>query len=68
MNYLAAGFVAVWLLVMIYVVFMAVRQGKLEQEMANLEEVLQEKRAKCARREILTGQTAIALKNAGNCV
>ncbi len=44
MNYLAAGFIAVWLLVMIYVVYMAVRQGKLEQEMATIEEALQDQR------------------------
>lgn len=45
MNYLAAGFIAVWLLVLIYVVFMALRQGKLEQELLSLEEALQEQRA-----------------------
>ncbi len=44
MNYLAAAFIAVWLLVMVYVVFMALRQGKLEQEMQSLEEALQEQR------------------------
>jgi len=44
MTYLAAGFAAVWLLVMIYVVFMALRQGKLETELAGLEEALQEQR------------------------
>ncbi len=45
MNYLAAGFIAVWLLVLIYVVFMALRQGKLEQELLGLEEALQEQRS-----------------------
>jgi CcmD family protein len=44
MGYLAAGFVAIWLLVMVYVVFMALRQGKLEQELVGLEEALQEQR------------------------
>ena len=44
MGYLAAGFVAIWLLVMVYVVFMALRQGKLEQELLGLEEALQEQR------------------------
>lgn len=44
MTYLAAGFVAVWVLVMIYVVFMTLRQGKLERELAGLEETLQEQR------------------------
>lgn len=44
MTYLAAGFIAVWMLVMIYVVFMALRQGKLEKELAGLEETLQEQR------------------------
>jgi CcmD family protein len=44
MTYLAAGFIAVWLLVLIYVVFMTLRQGKLEQELMGLEEALQEQR------------------------
>lgn len=44
MGYLAAGFIAVWLLVMIYVVFMSLRQRRLEEELAGIEEQLQARR------------------------
>lgn len=40
MNYLVAGFTAVWLLVTVYLVFMGQRQGKLEQELQSLEELV----------------------------
>ena len=43
MGFLAAGFIAVWLLVTVYVVFMTLRQRKLEKEMASLEEALRER-------------------------
>ena len=40
MQYLAAAFIAVWLLVTIYLVFIGSRQRKLEQELAALQESL----------------------------
>lgn len=43
MGFLAAAFIAIWLLVTLYVVFMTLRQRKLEQELAGLEEALREK-------------------------
>lgn len=43
MQYLAAAFIAVWLLVTVYVVFMALRQRKLEQELLGLEEALRDR-------------------------
>jgi len=43
MGFLAAAFIAVWALVTVYVVFMTLRQRKLEQEMAGLEEALRER-------------------------
>ncbi len=42
MQYLAAAFIAVWLLVTLYVVYMALRQRKLEQELLGLEEALRD--------------------------
>jgi CcmD family protein len=44
MVYLAAGFIAVWLIITLYVVYMGLRQRKLEQELQNIEELLQEQR------------------------
>jgi CcmD family protein len=44
MVYLAAGFIAVWLIITLYVVYMGLRQRKLEQELQNIEEMLQEQR------------------------
>lgn len=43
MQYLAAAFIAVWLLVTLYVVYMALRQRKLEQELLGLEEALRDR-------------------------
>jgi CcmD family protein len=40
MGYLAAGFIALWLLVTLYVVFISMRQRRLEVELAGLEESL----------------------------
>ena len=48
MFYLAAAFVAVWLLVTVYVVYISSRQRRLELELTALEESLQERRAKGA--------------------
>jgi CcmD family protein len=45
MGFLAAAFIAVWLLVTLYVVFMTLRQRKLEQELAGIEEALRDKQA-----------------------
>jgi CcmD family protein len=42
MFYLAAAFIAVWLAVMFYVVFLSRRQRGLEQELRNMEEMLGE--------------------------
>lgn len=44
MVYLAAGFIAVWLIITLYVVYMGLRQRRLEQELQGIEEMLQEKR------------------------
>ena len=44
MVYLAAGFIAVWLILTLYVVYMGLRQRRLEQELRGIEEMLQEKR------------------------
>lgn len=44
MVYLAAGFITVWLIITLYVVYMGLRQRKLEQELASIEEMLQEQR------------------------
>lgn len=41
MGFLAAGFIAVWLLVTIFVVYMGQRQRKLEEELAVLEEMME---------------------------
>jgi CcmD family protein len=40
MIYLTLAFVAVWLLVTLYVFFMSRRQSSLEQEMGTLEEMV----------------------------
>ena len=42
MFYLAAAFIAVWLVVMLYVVYMGRRQRNLEQELHTAEEMLAE--------------------------
>lgn len=44
MFYLAAGFIAVWLIITVYVIFVGLRQRKLEQELRSIEELVQEKR------------------------
>lgn len=44
MWYLAAAFIAVWVLVTLYVVFMSSRQRKIELDLAALEETLRERR------------------------
>jgi CcmD family protein len=46
MFFLAAAFIAVWVLVTAYVVYMSNRQRALEQELATLQELLQEKNAR----------------------
>ena len=38
MVYLAAAFIGLWLLVMLYVMYLGQRQGQLEQELRSLEE------------------------------
>lgn len=43
MGFLVSAFVAVWLLVMVYVVFIGLRQRKLEDEIRTLEEVVDER-------------------------
>lgn len=43
MIYLAAAFIAVWLVVTGYLVYMGQRQRHLEQEMRTLEEMLAER-------------------------
>jgi CcmD family protein len=42
MVYLASALIIVWLLITLYVLYIAVRQRQLEQEMRILEETLQE--------------------------
>ena len=42
MIYLAMAFIAVWVLVTLYVVFMSRKQNSLEQEMKTLEELVAE--------------------------
>ena len=44
MAYLAAAFIVLWLAVGLYVAFMLVRQRRLEQDLAMLEEQLAERR------------------------
>lgn len=46
MNYLAAAFIALWLLVTIYVIYISLRQRRLEQELGTLEETLQSREMK----------------------
>jgi CcmD family protein len=43
MVYLAAAFIAVWVLVTGYILYMANRQRQLEQEVEILQEMLQDK-------------------------
>lgn len=43
MVYLAAAFIALWLLVTIYVIYLGQRQGQLEQELRALEETMSER-------------------------
>lgn len=43
MVYLAAAFIAVWVLVTGYILYMANRQRQLEQEVEILQEILQDK-------------------------
>lgn len=43
MNFLIAAFVAVWLLITIYLVYIGTRQRGLEEEIAGLEEQMAEK-------------------------
>jgi CcmD family protein len=44
MFYLAAAFIAVWVLVTVYVLYIGNRQRQLEQEVEILEELLQDKK------------------------
>jgi CcmD family protein len=46
MFFLAAAFIAVWVAVTAYVVFMSNRQRQLEQELLILQEMFQEKERK----------------------
>ena len=43
MSFLAAAFISVWLLVMLYLVFVGTRQRKLEEEVAGLVEEIEER-------------------------
>ncbi len=43
MVYLAAAFIALWLLVTLYLIFMGVRQRQLSAEIRELEAVVQER-------------------------
>jgi CcmD family protein len=43
MVYLAAAFVAVWLIVTVYLLFMSNRQRHLEDELRTLEELMKER-------------------------
>ena len=44
MVYLAAAFIAVWVIITGYLLYMGNRQRQLEQEVDNLQELLQEKK------------------------
>jgi len=44
MAYLAAAFIAVWVIVTVYVLYIGNRQRQLEQEVDILQELLQEKK------------------------
>lgn len=44
MFYLAAAFIAVWVLVAAYVIYIGIRQRQLEQEVESLQELLQDKK------------------------
>jgi CcmD family protein len=44
MFYLAAAFIAVWVIVAAYVLYIGLRQRQLEQEVESLQELLQEKK------------------------
>ncbi len=44
MAYLAAAFIAVWLIITIYLLYIGNRQRQLEQEVDTLQELLQEKK------------------------
>jgi CcmD family protein len=44
MFYLAAAFIAVWVIITAYVLYLNSRQQKLEQEFETLQELLQEKK------------------------
>ncbi len=46
MQYLMMAFVAVWLIVTLYVVYMGQRQRQLEEEMHTLEEMVAENKQK----------------------
>ncbi len=46
MFFLAAAFIAVWVAVTVYVIYMSSRQRALEQELSTLQEMLQEKERK----------------------
>ncbi len=50
MTYLAAAFIGVWLIVTLYVVFMARRQRQLEDELRTLEEMVNERSGRRAAR------------------
>lgn len=43
MVYLAAAFIALWLLVTLYVLYLGQRQSQLEQELRALEETMSER-------------------------
>jgi CcmD family protein len=44
MFYLAVAFIAVWAVVTAYILYMGNRQRQLEEEVATLQELLQEKK------------------------
>ena len=43
MVYLTAAFIVVWLIITVYVVYIGLRQRKLEQELQSIEELVQER-------------------------
>jgi len=48
MEFLAAAFIGIWLLVLFYVIYLGQRQASLEQEMRALEEVMNDHNSRTA--------------------
>ncbi len=53
MTFLVAAFVAVWLLVLIYVLYMTQRQRGLEQDLRSLEDAMAERCANPEKRNVV---------------